>query len=137
MCSSRKGISVTPTGCATNSCLFRKIKKYEQIGHLGQVFRGVMLNAYSHFFFSLFPTFAKAMNLYVYMYIYICNMLLIYVDLGKDKKEGQSFTWTHVGSVQLQNCGSCMVASRSDCLEPQRSGIVACIGPLVAIGLQR
>ena len=30
-----------------------------------------MLKAYSHFFFSLFPTFAKAMNLYVYMYIYI------------------------------------------------------------------
>ena len=53
-------------------------------------------------------------------------MLLIYVDLGKDKKEGQSFTWTHVGSVQLQNCGSCMVASRSDCLEPQRSGTEAC-----------
>ena len=70
MCSSRKGISVTPTGCATNSCLFRKIKKYEQIGHLGQVFRGVMLNAYSHFFFSLFPTFAKAMNLYVYAKFY-------------------------------------------------------------------
>ena len=33
--------------------------------YLVQVFMGVILKAYSHFFFSLLPTFANPMNLHI------------------------------------------------------------------------